>query len=120
MISRITPNFTSQSQSKNSNNVAFSADLLGKSEVTRKAAGLTIAGFNSIVSLASGICGRDTFTLATEVMHGSGNVLKITHTPAATTKGLSEVSTLFFPDEVGEKKIVDWMQRRNTEWLNHN
>lgn len=128
MISRITPNLTSPSQSKNNNKVTFAANLvLGKLEghpnagkYAMASAGLSEDAFGRLVEYAKRICGDDTFTLKQTVIEKLGLVAAITHAPAKTTKGLFEATDIFYGNNTGEDAIKTWLQHRHDAWLMHN
>lgn len=117
MISRITPNLTSQSQSKNNSKVAFSAKLLPCEAHVKAAAGLTESAFESLVHYAAGVCGSDTFELATKTYHGAGTVATIKHTFAGGAQGLRERTTVIFSHQGGEEGIKNYFRRCHDEWL---
>lgn len=127
MILGITPNLTSSTQS-NSNKVSFSSNFILEmierqpkaGEKAMQLAGLTEDTFGHLVEGAKGICGEDTFVLKRIVTDSWDLVAAVTHTPAKTTKHLSEVTYPCPPDSTGEIAIQNWMQSRHQEWLEYN
>lgn len=115
MILGITPNLTSQTQSKNNNNVAFSARI---TEAQNSAVQLSEGAFREIAKRAQGLCGKDVFEIGRS-LSGTGIVTTVKHLPAADTTGLKEVEHIVYSAQNPVKSIIDWMDVRHEQWLKH-
>lgn len=115
MILGITPNLTSQTQSKNKNNVAFSASIAAAPNSVAK---LSKGAVREIAKRAQGLCGKDVFEIGCS-LSGTGIVTTVKHIPAADTTGLKEVEHIVYSAQNPVKSIIDWMDVRHEQWLKH-
>lgn len=116
MILGITPNFTSQTQSKNNNNVAFSARI---TEAQNSAVKLSEGVYRELAQQVKGICGKDLFEVGTRSLPDGGIVTTVKHIPAGDTAGLKEATHIVYSAQDPVKSITDWTDVRNNEWLKH-